>query len=124
MIGNWVVTDRRRQKVAGNQLGALVNQLVKCMLSVGARLTPDNRTGLIHDGMAIAVHRFSVALHVSLLKVSREAVEILVVGENCLRGSSEKVVIPDADERQYHGKIFLEWRVFEMLVHRVSSFQQ
>ena len=40
------------QEVAGDQLGALVDQLVEGVLAVGAGLAPDDRAGLVVDPLA------------------------------------------------------------------------
>ena len=57
MIAQRVMADGRRDEVARHQLGALMDQLVERMLAVGARLTPDDRAGLV-------IHRIAVAIDV------------------------------------------------------------
>ena len=49
MLAQRVVAVGRGQEVARDQLGALVDKLVKGMLAVGAGLPPDHRPGgVIH----------------------------------------------------------------------------
>ena len=48
--------------------------------------------------MTIFGNELSVGLHVSLLEVVGELVEILVVGEKELSVSTIKVIVPDADD--------------------------
>ena len=69
VIADGVVADGRRQEVAGDQLGAPVDQLVEGVLAVGARLTPDDGAGLVVDRVAVAIHVLAVGLHVALLEV-------------------------------------------------------
>ncbi len=62
-----VMTSQRRErmskgnKIARNQPGALMNQLIERMLSVGARFAPVNRAGLIIDVLAIQCDVLAVA---------------------------------------------------------------
>src|SRR4051794_32440961 len=51
-------------EIAGYQLRALVQQLVKGVLPVRAWLSPQNRTGLIIDTAAIQIGLLTIALHV------------------------------------------------------------
>src|SRR5690606_10121752 len=47
-----VVTLRRREKIARDQLSALMNQLIKGMLPIGAGLTENNGAGIVIDRFA------------------------------------------------------------------------
>jgi hypothetical protein len=55
VVTDRVVADGRRQEVAGDQLGALVDQLVEGVLAVGTRLTPDDGAGLVVNRLAVAI---------------------------------------------------------------------
>ena len=73
-----VVTDgilrlAETNKVARDELGALVDQLVEGVLAVGSRFAPDNRPGLPFHLFTGAGNVFSVALHVALLEIGGEA---------------------------------------------------
>jgi hypothetical protein len=59
-------------EIARNQLGALVDELVKRVLAVGARLAPVNRSCLVIDLHALECDVLAVALHGELLQVGRE----------------------------------------------------
>lgn len=72
VVTDRVVADGRRQEVAGDQLGALMDQLVEGVLAVGARLTPDDGASLVVNRLAIAIHVLAVGLHVALLEVGRK----------------------------------------------------
>src|SRR5450755_4900786 len=56
-------------KVARDQLRALVNELVEGMLAVGAWLPPDNGAGLIINGLAFEIDMLTIALHIELLEI-------------------------------------------------------
>ena len=71
-----------RDEVAGDELRALVDQLVEGMLAVGARLAPVDRPGLIGDLGPIQRDALAVALHRQLLQVGREALQVLLVGQD------------------------------------------
>jgi hypothetical protein len=70
----------KRDEVTGDELGPLMDQLVKRMLAIGARLSPVDRPGLVADLRSIKGHVFTVALHRQLLEVSREALQVLLIG--------------------------------------------
>ena len=59
-------------EIARDQPGALVDQLIKGMLAIGAGLAPINRAGLIIDMFAGQGDVLAVALHGELLQVGRE----------------------------------------------------
>ncbi len=62
MIAERIVTVDGRDEVTGDQLGALVDQLVKRMLTIRARLPPDHRTGGVVHAHAVSGDVLSVAL--------------------------------------------------------------
>src|SRR5579885_3557816 len=84
-------------KVAGNELCSLVNQLVKSVLPVRARLSPDNRPSLVVDTIAFQRHMLAIAFHVQLLEIRTQPAKVVIVGQNSHRLSAKEVVIPDAD---------------------------
>ncbi len=51
MVANWVMAVGRCNKIAGYQYGSLVDQLIKGMLAIGAWFAPDNRTGIVANGL-------------------------------------------------------------------------
>src|SRR5690606_9563331 len=94
VVSGRIVAADRRDKVAGDQPGSLVNELEKRMLTVGAGLSPDYRPGLISHRIPIPSGLFPVAFHIALLKIRREAVQVLIVRENGLGMCIAKVGIP------------------------------
>src|SRR5437763_5290800 len=87
----------KADEVAGDEFCALVDELVECMLPICAGLSPDDGPGLVVHLPALQINMLSVTLHIKLLKVGTETVEIMVIGQDRNRLSAEKVVVPDAD---------------------------
>jgi len=100
-----VVRAHGRQEVAGHEARALVHQLVEGVLAVGARLAPDHRAGGVVDAAAVARHVLAVALHVALLEVGGEAVQVLVVRQQRVRLGAVEVGVPDAQHGQQDGHL-------------------
>ena len=81
-------------EVAGDEAGALVDELVEAVLAVRAGFAPVDRTRFgIHMG-AIEFHMLAVALHGELLEVGGEAFQVLVVGQDGDGLRAVEVVIP------------------------------
>ncbi len=113
----------KRDEVAGDELGPLMDQLVEGMLAVGARLAPVDRPGLVVDLRSIQRDVFAVALHRQLLEVSREALQVLLIGQDRDGLRAEEVVVPDAQESHEHGQVALERGRAEMLVHLMEAVE-
>src|SRR5689334_21180913 len=71
-----------RDEVARHEPGALVDQLVERVLTVGTRFAPVDRTGLMVDRGSGKRYVLAVALHRQLLKIGRESLQILVVRQH------------------------------------------
>ena len=81
-------------EVAGDEAGALMDELVEAVLAVGAGFAPVDRTRFgIHMG-AIEFHMLAVALHGELLEVGGEAFQVLIVGQDGDSLRAVEVVIP------------------------------
>src|SRR5215470_7446442 len=93
------------------------------MLAVGSRLTPVNRTGLILNFGAVQRDMFSVTLHRQLLQVSRESLQILLVGKDRNGSRVEKIGVPDSDQSHQNRQISLKRSSAEVLVHLMESVQ-
>ena len=63
---------------------SLMHQLVETVLPVGARLSENDRSSFnpIRESGSVHSYTFSIALHIKLLDVCREAVKGLAVGED------------------------------------------
>src|SRR5438105_4297415 len=108
-------------EVARNQLGALVNELVECMLPVGSRLPPDNRPRLVVHHPTLQVYMLPIALHIELLEVGSQTTKVLVIRQNRHRLCPEAVVVPDANQPQNHRQVALKGSRTEMLIHCMES---
>ncbi len=108
-------------EVAGNEARALVDELIERVLTVGAGFTPINRTSFIVDGSAIESDVLAVALHGELLEIGREALEVLLVGQNGYSLRAEEIGVPDTEKSHEYGKIALEGGGAEMLIHFVKA---
>src|SRR6516162_1093438 len=91
----WRQGVSKGNEITGNQPRALVNQLVKRMLAVGARLTPVDGTGVAGHGRAVERDGLAVALHRQLLEIGREALEVILVGQHGHGLCAEEVVVPE-----------------------------
>src|SRR3954471_4810585 len=100
MIAEFIVSLNRGEKITGDKFGALMNQLVEGVLTVGSRFTPDNWAGAEVNFFAFAGDALTIAFHVTLLEVSRKTRKVLVVGQDGLCLCAEEIVVPDADQRQ------------------------
>ena len=110
-------------EVAGDEAGALVDELVEGVLAVGAGLAPVDGAGLGFDGFAVERDVLAVGLHGELLEVGGEALEVLLVGEDGDGLGVEEVGVPDGEEAEEGGEIFLEGRGAEVVVHGVEAFE-
>ena len=110
-------------KSAGDNLGALMQKLIKRVLAVGAGLAPEDGAGSIIHMMAVARDALTVALHVALLEIGREVTQILVIRENGVRLRVKEIVVPDTEQRQNHRHIIFKRRSSEVLIHAVRADQ-
>ena len=119
-----VMADGRGNEIAGDQVRALVDQLVKSMLPVRARLTPNDGTRGVGHRLPVAVHGFAVAFHVALLEIGCKAVHVLVIGKDGFGGGAPKLCVPDADQGHDHRDVLPVIRVPEMLVCLICAAEQ
>ena len=81
---------------------ALVQQLVERVLAVGAGLAPDDRRrSCTSTGVAVAIDALAVALHVELLQIGRQPLQVLVVRQHRVRLGAEEVGVPDAEQAEH-----------------------
>src|SRR5215813_9026513 len=78
-------------EVTGDEAGALMDELVEGVLTVGARLAPVDGAGLVVDRAAIEGDVFAVALHGQLLQIGREALQVLLIWQDRHRLGTEEV---------------------------------
>ncbi len=124
MVAGVVQRPGKPDEIRRDEPGALVDQLVKGVLAVGARFAPDDRPGLVAHPAPAAVDAFAVGFHVGLLQIGRETVKVLFVGKHRVGLGAEKIVVPDAQERHDDRHVPLEGRIPEMVVHGVEALQE
>ena len=121
IVLHWVVALSCEDKVGGNQLRALVQELVERMLGVGRRLAEKNRPCGVLDVIAGSSNGFAVGLHGQLLQIGREAVHVLIEWRDQVGLGTEEVGVPYAEQAADDGDVLLEGRLPEMFVHCVST---
>jgi len=95
--GNGIVRLGGGNEVAGDQAGALVDELVEGVLAVGAWLAPHDRTCAVVDGLARLADELSVALHITLLEIGGKTVQVLIVGQQGVCFRLEEVGVPNSE---------------------------
>ena len=119
-----VMRFARRDEVGGNEPRALVQQLEKRMLRVGAGRAPDDGPGVVIHRFAVTRDALAAGLHIELLQVGGQERQRFVVRQDGVRRGAEKVVVPDAEQREYDRHAALECRVAEMRVHLARALQE
>src|SRR5690606_33359762 len=94
MLTYRVMTLSWGYKITRNQFSSLVNKLIKSMLSVCSWLSPDNWPCLIINTLAITINVLTIAFHISLLEICREAMHVLVIRQNSLSFRIKEIIIP------------------------------
>lgn len=102
----------------------LMNQLIECVLAIGAWFSPNDWAGVVVDALASLRNTFAVALHVTLLEVGGKAVQILIVWKKCVCFSAKEIRVPNTEQCQNDWCILLEWSIYEVLIHKIGTFQQ
>ena len=123
VIADFIMRNGRNNKIDRHNIRPLVNQLEKRMLNIRSRPAEQNRSRRIIDNFAVLVNKFAVALHIQLLQISRQITQILVIWHNRVALESEKVVIPNAQQRQNNRNIMFQIRLGKMAVHGEGAFQ-
>ncbi len=103
---------------------ALVDQLVKGMLAIGAGLAPDDRAGLALDRRAVQRHALAVRFHVELLQIGRKTRQALVIGQDGAGGVAQNIAMVEAEKAEQHRHVFAQRRGLEMLVHGMGAIEE
>ena len=122
MVRDRITRLRISDKIRRNQLRSLMNKLIESVLPVSSWLSPDNRPRFIIHKFSISIHGLTIALHITLLKVSRKTVKILRIRQNSVRTCIKKVPIPNTQQCHLHWNIFGKICFLEMNIRVVSSF--
>src|SRR5690349_23473375 len=100
-----------------------MDELIKGVLPVGARLAPIDGTRIIGDGFPIERHVLAVALHRQLLQIGGKSLQVLLVGKDRDGLSIEEIYIPDGEQAHEHGKVLSKRRLAEVLVHLMTAVE-
>ena len=123
-VGCGVGSVGESDKVGRDHHGALVQQLVESVLTVGAGLAPEDLTGVGGHGAAVPADVFAVGLHGELLQVGRETVQILAVRQHGVALGTEEVDVPDIEQAHQRDGVVLERGVAEVLVDGVEALEE
>ena len=74
------MTLRRKDKIGWDEFGALVQQLVEGVLSVGRRLTKQDSACGDVDKVSTSSYGLAVGFHRELLKICGKTVHVLIKG--------------------------------------------
>lgn len=118
---NWVLCLNWSKEISWNNLGALVNQLIKRMLAVSPWFSPDDGSSRVRDCLVGSRHVLAVGFHITLLEICSKAVHVLVIWKNSMRLRAEKVVVPDSKQAENNREILLQWCSAEVIVHVVAT---
>ena len=123
MIAELVVRLDADEKIGRDQPRALVQQLVEGVLAVGAGLAPHHRRGLRVERRAVAIDALAVALHLELLQVRGQALQVLFVRQHRVRLRAEHARVPYAEQAEHDRHVLLDRRGAEVLVHLVGAVE-
>jgi hypothetical protein len=140
VVRDWVVRFSGKNEVCGDELGALVQQLVEGVLGVGGRLAKeDGASSVLDEGVAGAGNGLPVGFHGELLQVGGEAVEVLVESAKSvfvlLRASQDlrrhevglstvEIRVPNAQQACNDRDVLLKGGSTEMHIHSMCTLQE
>ena len=114
----------RDNKIRRYEASALMHQLVEGMLAVVAGRPPDDWASLVTHHLAMPGNAFAVALHLKLLKISREMAQAVVVREDRMGRGTEEVDVPHPQQTHEHRHVPLPRRGAEVLIHGMRAVQK
>src|SRR5690554_3061127 len=101
-----------------------MDQLIECVLAIGARLSPDDGAGLPWGRLPLERHRFAVRLHILLLEIGWESRQPLIVRQDRVGRKTPGIPIPNPEKRHDYRKIFFQRSSAEMVIHLAGSAQK
>ena len=121
MLADWIERFAESNKVAWNKWRSLMDHLIKRMLPICSRLTPNSGAGGPLHASPIKRDMLAVGFHLKLLQIRTESIEVLIVWKNRKSLRSQKIRIPNSNKRHKHWKIFCKWSRSEMFIHFVET---
>ena len=98
VVAGRVVGPQRDNEIAGNQSPALMDGLIKGVLSAGPRLTEDDGGAAGLEDGSVAADGLAVAFHLQLPEVVGQQTQPLVIGQHRQGFGAQEVDVPDADQ--------------------------
>src|SRR6516165_5339724 len=123
MSVNGVESLSESDEIARDQARTLVDQLIEGMLTIGSRLAPVDRSGVVIDRGTVKRHVLAVALHSKLLEVGGEPLQILLVRKDSDRLGTKEVVVPNCKQAHENREVAIEGRCTKMFVHLMEAIQ-
>src|SRR5262252_1675093 len=97
MTTNRIQSFNKRDEVTGNDPGALMDQLVERVLTIGPRLTPVDGTSVSRDRFPIEHNVLAIAFHRQLLQICGKTLQVLLVRQDGHGLRTKKVVVPKSE---------------------------
>src|SRR5258708_14607563 len=110
-------------KITRDQSCSLVNQLVERVLAVRTWFAPIDWPSRVGSLGPTERNGFPVALHLQLLQVGREPLEVLLVRQYRNSFGTEEIVVPHRQKAQEDRQVALEGRAAKMLVHFMKTVE-
>ena len=107
-----------------DHISALMDQLVKRMLTVGAWFTPHNRARRDIQRLAIHADPLAIAFHFELLEIGRQPAQPFIIGQDRARAIATDLSVPKPNQRQHQWHVFRALRALEMDIHRLATTQE
>lgn len=111
----------RNKEITGDEESALVDELVKSVLSVGARLAPNNGASVVRYSDTVTGNVLAIRLHVALLEIGREAIHILIIGQYGLSLCVVAVDVHHTEQAQDHWHLM---RGKKILLTQLKAYAQ
>jgi hypothetical protein len=83
-------------KIRRNRGRPLMDELHKGMLAVGPGFAENDWASFAGNGIAVAVHRFTVRFHIHLLNEFGKPRKAVVIGQEQMGRIVEEIPVPDA----------------------------
>ena len=113
-----------RDEFHRNHFRALVQHLEIGVLAIGARLAPQNRRGVVRQGVALHVYRLAIALHFKLLQISGQTPQGAVIRRDGTARETQKIAVPDVQQAKPNRQVLRQFRGSEVFVHGMRTGEE
>mmetsp|Transcript_198 Transcript_198/g.622 ORF Transcript_198/g.622 Transcript_198/m.622 type:complete len:338 (-) Transcript_198:545-1558(-) len=108
----------------GDHRRALVDQLIKSVLAIGAGRAPHHGAAVHRQGQPIHAHGLAVRFHLKLLQIGRQLPQALIIGQHRARRITTNLPVPHAHQRQHQRHVLHTLRGTKMAVHLLPAAQK